>query len=1165
MQAAVPAIVETLEARLTLSASSVVPANDVTAFLNDASLSIDVDAYADSRVLLQFRDETPTAEIDRLLSQFSTDFTEMAALQVYAVDLQAGISVDQALAWYRDSTYVMQAEPDYQLTLDAVPLPTDTFWTDMWGLNNTGQNGGTFDADIDAFEAWQTTTGNRSIIVAVIDSGIDYTHPDLAANIWINADEIAGNGVDDDGNGYIDDIRGYDFANNDADPMDDNGHGSHVAGTIGAIGNNWRGIAGVAWNVTLMPLKFLDAQGSGFVSDAVRAIDYAVANGAQISNNSWSGGGYSTALFQAISRAKDAGHLFVAAAGNNGVLVESSPSFPAALDLDNILSVAATDRNDQMASFSNYSQSAVDLAAPGVSIVSTFRGGGYAIGSGTSMAAPHVAGVAALVWGLHPEWNYEQVLEQVMGTVDPLSSLEGLTSSGGRLNAARAVGAPVFAADDHGNRDTVATLLTSNVETAGRIENSDDQDWFRLSVQAGEVIEFSMQAVTLDSVRLRLYDRTGGSHLGTFSTPVGTAGKWNWTADRTGTIYVQITSPDNLGSYRLQAGSQNLPPVLDDRTFTVAENSPNATVIATLAANDPNGSNGLKYTIVSGNASNAFSLDQISGVLRVNNSARFDYETRPSFQLNVAVTDAGGLTDNATITVQLTNVNEAPVLNDTVFYLLGNTPAGTKIGQLRGIDPDAGSHLTYSLVDNAGTSALASQFSIDPNTGWVTVNSSLAGLYAASSDMVFTVKVTDNTGLSDSATVQITPMVSRQGSTLTLRGSDADEKFLIRFFEGDLLVTCNGISDRVVLNGQPTVVMLDAGGGADELTIQGTAADESAVLRGKTVDWTGPQVRLLGDGIELITLKSGGGTDRAELYDSPGNDAYVGTPDSALWVGSDFKHQVLGFYRVAVFADQGDDRARFYDSSGDETFVGYPQYAVMTGNTFYQAVSGFERVSAYMTTGYDRAKLYDSAGSDQLTMDPAYVQMNGPGYYYYLNGFDRADAWSHNGGVDRVQMFDSADKDSFTGTATYALMSGATFYNYASGFTSVAASSHAGGLDRAKLYDTAGHELFTGTLNNARWQGSGFDYRLSGFNQVVVSTTTGVDRFIIDDLKTGDAVMGRGSIATVTSALAQYRFEGLDYLGAHARDGQQPIYDVEHIDYIYEKFGTWLTRAGRTS
>jgi serine protease len=365
------------------------------------------------------------------------------------VELGPGIDTAAALAIFQSDPNVAFAQPDHRVSLQL--SPNDPEFGSLWGLDNVGQTGGNDDADIDAPEAWDVTTGSSNTVVAVIDTGVDYRHPDLAANIWVNTDEIPGNRIDDDRNGYVDDVHGYDFVNRDGDPMDDHYHGTHVAGTIGAVGDNEIGIAGVNWHVQIMALKFLDEFGGGYESDAIAALNYAVSNGASISNNSWGGGGESPAFKKALENAAAQGHIFVAAAGNDGWDNDRDAFYPASYDVQNVVAVAATDNFDELAWFSNYGKTSVDLAAPGVAIYSTFPtvvtpamadrgfGPGYGTISGTSMATPHVAGVMALVRSLHPEWSYEQVIQQVIDTVDVIDGAE-LTITGGRLNAAAAVG-----------------------------------------------------------------------------------------------------------------------------------------------------------------------------------------------------------------------------------------------------------------------------------------------------------------------------------------------------------------------------------------------------------------------------------------------------------------------------------------------------------------------------------------------------------------------------------------------------------------------------------------------------------------------------------------------------------------------------------------------------
>ncbi len=332
-------------------------------------------------------------------------------------------------------------EPDW--IVHAQDLPTDSRFVDgtLWGLRNTGQSGGTAGVDVNAVPAWSITTGSSNVVVAVIDSGVRYTHQDLAANMWVNTGEIPGNGIDDDGNGYIDDVHGINAITGSGNPMDDNDHGTHVAGTIAATANNSGGHVGVAYGVRIMALKFLGADGSGTLSDAIECIEYATAHGAKITNNSWGGGGFSQALFNAIQTANQAGSLFVAAAGNESNNSDSNPSYPASYNLPNVISVAAIDRNGQLANFSNFGATSVDLAAPGVSIYSctATSNSSYSSFNGTSMASPHVAGVAALLLSQFPAATIQELRSRLLSTTVPMASLAGKMVTGGRVNAQAAL------------------------------------------------------------------------------------------------------------------------------------------------------------------------------------------------------------------------------------------------------------------------------------------------------------------------------------------------------------------------------------------------------------------------------------------------------------------------------------------------------------------------------------------------------------------------------------------------------------------------------------------------------------------------------------------------------------------------------------------------------
>jgi subtilisin family serine protease len=382
------------------------------------------------------------------------------------VNLPEGLSVEDAIEQYLSDPNVEYAEPNYLRYASSISprIPNDTYFARQWSLMNTGIIAdGTPGADIQATDAWGINTGSSSVPIAVIDTGIDYDHPDLVGNIWINPLENPNNGIDDDGNGKVDDWRGWDFTtcaafrsgppfdcvtpkSEDNDPFDDEGHGTHVSGTVGAVGNNGEGVTGVMWQAQLMALKALNAQGVGSTADIINAVDYAVANGALIMNASLGGSGFSQAMFDALSAANTAGVLLVAAAGNESANNDLNPHYPASYNLSNIISVAATDQNDRRISFSNFGPDSVDVAAPGVYIFSTvptwWDTAGFGIlefFSGTSMATPHVAGLAGLLYSQYPHFTHAQVRGTIMRYVDVLPSLQGWIASGGRINAYMAI------------------------------------------------------------------------------------------------------------------------------------------------------------------------------------------------------------------------------------------------------------------------------------------------------------------------------------------------------------------------------------------------------------------------------------------------------------------------------------------------------------------------------------------------------------------------------------------------------------------------------------------------------------------------------------------------------------------------------------------------------
>ncbi|MBI5170833.1 MAG: S8 family serine peptidase [Candidatus Eisenbacteria bacterium] len=392
-------------------------------------------------VIVKYRAGVTPARRDQVMSLLSNvqrrrEFSFIRAELVKS----GGMSTEQMLRVLRSDPNVEYAEPNYRITIDVVP--NDPRFSELYGMRNTGQTGGTAGADIRATNAWDVFTGDPNLKVGIIDTGIDYNHPDLAANVWTNPGEIAGNGIDDDGNGYVDDVHGYDVVNNDGDPMDDNGHGSHCAGTIAGVGNNAVGVTGVCWSAKLIGIKFLSASGSGSTEGAIAGIEYAIAVGARLTSNSWGGGGFSQALLDAINAAGTAGQLFIAAAGNSGTDNDASPHYPSTYDSPYIIAVAATDDADALASFSCFGATTVDLGAPGVDILSCQPGGGYQLLSGTSMATPHVSGAAALVWGRFPGATNLQIKQLLLTKADPVPSLAGKCVTGARLNVFLALADP---------------------------------------------------------------------------------------------------------------------------------------------------------------------------------------------------------------------------------------------------------------------------------------------------------------------------------------------------------------------------------------------------------------------------------------------------------------------------------------------------------------------------------------------------------------------------------------------------------------------------------------------------------------------------------------------------------------------------------------------------
>ena len=401
-------------------------------------------------VLVKFKSGVSAATIEELTAR-RHDLVEDRIENVTgltAIDDLDNAEAAATVTEYQQLPEVEYAEQNYEIELDEaggplVPiLPHDPQFTDQWALSNSGQRGGKQGADISATLAWATTTGTDKVVVAVLDSGVDYTHEDLIQNMWMRPASMAP--YQDDDLGTIDDEHGFNAIDGLSDPMDENGHGTHCAGIIGAEGENDIGITGVNWKVQIMPLKFMNAGGFGTTKDAIEAINYVIDRkkagvNVRIISASWGSTQRSRALEEVIRKAYENDILFVAAAGNSTVNNDRNPHFPSSYNVPNVVSVAALDRHDELAKFSNYGVKSVAIAAPGVDILSTWLGNAYEEKSGTSMATPVVSGVAALILAEHPRMSVDELKKKLLASTDPIVALKGKTVTGGRINAAKAL------------------------------------------------------------------------------------------------------------------------------------------------------------------------------------------------------------------------------------------------------------------------------------------------------------------------------------------------------------------------------------------------------------------------------------------------------------------------------------------------------------------------------------------------------------------------------------------------------------------------------------------------------------------------------------------------------------------------------------------------------
>jgi molybdopterin synthase catalytic subunit len=614
------------------------------------------------------------------------------------IDSPLGFS--RAINALRKDPNVLYAEPDR--VMRAQVLPNDPMFSSLWGLNNANN------FDIDGPAGWDITTGDPNFVVADIDTGTQLDHPDLAANIWTNPGEIPGNGIDDDGDGYVDDVHGYDFFSNDGDPTDEHGHGTHTAGTIGAVGNNGAGVCGVNWHCKLMTLRFLGPSGSGSSADAIRALEYCVLKGVKVSNNSYGGDGFEQAFMDAIEATKSVGHIFCAAAGNANNNNDLNPFYPAGYTNDNVISVAAVDSNGNRAGFSNYGATTVQLGGPGVGIISTYPTNTYASLSGTSMATPHVAGVVALVYSHFPTWTYTQVRNRVLSTTKPTASLAGLTVTGGMVDAYNAL------------VDT-APLVAITSPTNGA------------SIVQGSSITFTGSAT----------DAQDGDLTSSMT----------WTDSVMGAIGSGATfsrSDLSVGSHTITASATDAAGHVSSNSVTITVNNTAPTVTISAPANNTTVNQGTSVTFT-GTASDAQDGNKTASIVwtsslngQIGTGATFSRSDLKAgtHTITAKVTDAGGLSGSATITLIVKNT--APTVSITAPANNSSFATGAAV-TFKGTASDA--------QDGGLSSTIVWSSNIQGTLGsgaTLTVSNLAVGTHT------ITAKVTDSGGLSATATITVT-------------------------------------------------------------------------------------------------------------------------------------------------------------------------------------------------------------------------------------------------------------------------------------------------------------------------------------------------------------------------------------------------------------------------
>ncbi len=776
--------------------------------------------YADRQVIVKLKRGLLKAEGDKIRGELRSKTKQRFKLIDAELWDISGITVEKAVEKYRNDPRIEYIEPNYTLTAFEV-IPNDPSFPLLWGMHNTGQSGGLPDADIDAPEAWGIQTGAHGVI-GVIDTGVDRAHPDLASNMWRNPGETAGNGIDDDGNGYVDDVHGWDFVNGDNAPMDDHGHGTHCAGTIAAIGNDGVGVAGVCWSARIMALKFLDAAGYGSTSGAVLALEYATANGARLTSNSWGGGSYSIALHGAIAAARDAGALFVAAAGNAGSDNDLYPRYPSSYDLDNIIAVAATDRHDALAGFSCYGATSVDLGAPGVEVYSCLPGDDYGTKSGTSMATPHVSGAVGLFWAEYPETPYSVVKSRMLAAVDPIPPLLGKTVSGGRLNAFRMLAEPdsippaalsdVAVGDTASNSVTLRWTATGDDSTSGTAAQYDVR-YSTSPIDPGNFDAASQAAgepLPLPAGSMQFFTVTGLDFNSTYYFALKVKDEWDNTSplsNVTSAVTLDVphiaVSPDSLAD-SLLTGQQST------HTLVIGNTQPHSTLDFLVSTNGV----GVRAAPVKGSVPGGSSQN-----VTVTIDATGLYGGNYAFEIGIASNDTA---NSMAVVDGVLHVTGAPdvVLSDTLLDYGSVFIGGTKAS-------------TFS-VENAGADTLrVSEISVD-NGDFVVDQTPFVLAPATHRDLAVTFGPT---------------AIGLETGTLTIACNDPDE--------GSVAVALRGVGlEPPVISVAPDSLadsLLTGEMSTHQVTISNTGASD--------LTWSAGTVVVNGDSMYVLAAPAAGGVD----------------------------------------------------------------------------------------------------------------------------------------------------------------------------------------------------------------------------------------------------------------------------------------------------------------